>query len=290
MSNKRVLGIALAVSLLANVIVAASGTYALHRRGGLEYLKAHWSGIPFSKEVSPVRPARQSLFQLLAPPHGGHSIVFLGDSITEFCEWTDLLGVPVINRGISGDTTGDVLSRLDTVSKIRPDSVFLMVGINDALYGTDVATAAENYRQIIRGIRTSSPNTILYIQSVLPVSPPMVDGWLARGRGSQINQWVRAMNQQIRNFAEDKSVVFIDLRDDLSKRGELDPRYSVDGLHLNGAGYEVWKRKLSPFLPPPDTRGHLQTREPSIAHRLWGRRASPFGVCSRTTVTASAWV
>jgi lysophospholipase L1-like esterase len=247
MYKKRVAGIALGGSILANIAFLALGAHAVYRRGGIAYLRSHWDGTPI---VGSDRLVRQSLFEFLARPIPGPSIVFLGDSITEFCEWDELLGIPVINRGISGDTTADVLSRLDAVSIIHPTSVFLMVGINDAAGRVDVATAAQNYRQIIQHIRESSPNTIIYAQSVLPVYSYMADQLLGRGRGPEINRWVDAMNEQIRHLADDKSVIFLDLRDDLSQHGELDPRYSADGVHLNGVGYGVWKHKVSPFLIP----------------------------------------
>jgi lysophospholipase L1-like esterase len=236
---------ALRISIFANIAFLAFGAHAVYRRGGIAYLRSHWDGTPI---VSSDRLVRQSLFEFLARPSAGPSVVFLGDSITEFCEWDELLGIPVINRGISGDTTADVLSRLDAVSIIQPTSVFLMVGINDAADRVRVAAAAHNYREIIQHIRVSSPKTIIYVQSVLPVYSPMADQLLGHGRGAEINQWVRAMNEQIRDLADNKSVIFLDLRDDLSPRGELDSRYSADGVHLNGAGYGVWKNKVSPFL------------------------------------------
>jgi lysophospholipase L1-like esterase len=245
MFKKRALHIPLGVSILANIAFLAFGAHAVYLRGGIAYLRSHWDGSPIANSD---RVVRQSLFEFLARPSAGPSIVFLGDSITEFCEWDELLGVPVINRGISGDTTANVLSRLDAVSIIHPASLFLMVGINDAAARVDVATAAQNYRQIIEHIRASSPKTIIYAQSVLPVYSSMANQLLGRGRGPEINRWVQAMNEQIRNFADNKSVIFLDLRDDLSQRGELDPRYSADGVHLNGVGYGVWRHKISPFL------------------------------------------
>jgi len=257
MYKRKFLGIALALSLLANAAIFVFGLRAVYVRGGITYLKSHWDGTPLASSDSIVH---RSLFEVLPRRGSGPTIVFLGDSLTDFCEWSELLGVPVINRGISGDTTADVLSRLDTVLTVHPSSVFLMVGINDAVKGVSVESAAQNYRQIIQHIRASSPNTIIYAESVLPVYSPMANLRVGRGRGPGINEWVRAMNQQISSLAENKSVFFVDLRDDLAQGEELNPRYSADGVHLNGAGYEVWKHKISPFLIAHDLPPEIERK------------------------------
>jgi lysophospholipase L1-like esterase len=61
------------------------------------------------------------------------SIVFLGDSITDFFRVNEFFpGVYVINRGISGDTTDGVLNRLaESVYELSPSKIFLMIGTND---------------------------------------------------------------------------------------------------------------------------------------------------------------
>src|SRR3954451_7586104 len=73
--------------------------------------------------------ARAALFRELK---GMPEIVMLGDSLTEWGNWHEL--VPefrVINRGIAGDTSSGVLDRLEEVIARRPKLVFLMIGTND---------------------------------------------------------------------------------------------------------------------------------------------------------------
>ncbi|HZV20619.1 MAG TPA: GDSL-type esterase/lipase family protein, partial [Hyphomicrobiales bacterium] len=59
-------------------------------------------------------------------------VVMLGDSLTKRAQWAEITGCPFLaNRGIGGDTSAGVLSRLEESLKLRPRAVFLMIGIND---------------------------------------------------------------------------------------------------------------------------------------------------------------
>jgi hypothetical protein len=68
-------------------------------------------------------------------PDTRNEIVFLGNSITDGAEWFELLGNKRCrNRGISGDVTEGVLLRLDGVTKLKPSSIFILIGINAVSY------------------------------------------------------------------------------------------------------------------------------------------------------------
>jgi len=160
-----------------------------------------------------------------------------------------LLEAPVLNRGISSDTTVDVLNRLDAVLALHPKAIYLMIGTNDAIELSSVADTAGRYEQILRRIHEVSPTTRVYMQSVLPVlSTGSVVQSLGRNRGIELNQWVREMNRSISGYADDKSIFYINVHDDLLENDELALRYTVDGIHLSGAGYSVWKQRVLPFL------------------------------------------
>ena len=73
---------------------------------------------------------RKSLFELL--PDTKNELIFLGNSITDGSEWSELMQNPEAkNRGISGDTSEGVLFRLYQVTRVQPAKVFLLIGIND---------------------------------------------------------------------------------------------------------------------------------------------------------------
>jgi lysophospholipase L1-like esterase len=241
MTRRRAIHIVLCLSIAANFLFLSLGIVFLHRHGGMPYLKNRLStGVELRHlNTDPNSPPRRSLFDTLARPTTGPTIVFLGDSLTQICEWRELLGMPVINRGIDSDTTADILDRLDAVLALRPQAVFLMVGINDIAQHMDAKVTVQNYSQIISRIHASNPNTIVYLQSVLPT----------RFHGNEMNRQVRALNQEISNLADNKTFIFVDLYHSFLQGDEMSPDLSVnDGVHLNGAGYEVWKTNIMRFL------------------------------------------
>lgn len=72
------------------------------------------------------------------------------------------------NRGIAGDDTAGVLARLREVTAGRPAKVFLMIGTNDLTEGVDETRIAANVEQIVARIAAASPDTQIFVQSVLP--------------------------------------------------------------------------------------------------------------------------
>lgn len=63
-------------------------------------------------------------------------IVFLGDSITEKIDWKELFSKNnILNRGIGSDTISGLINRTDSIVKLKPSKVFLMIGINDIALG-----------------------------------------------------------------------------------------------------------------------------------------------------------
>lgn len=82
---------------------------------------------------------RATLFEEL--PVTSKDIIFLGNSITNGAEWSELFSNKhVKNRGISGDICMGVYDRLDAVLKGKPAKIFLLIGINDVSRGTSADT------------------------------------------------------------------------------------------------------------------------------------------------------
>ncbi len=78
-----------------------------------------------------------------------HSVVFLGDSITDGAEWSEIFGnKKMLNRGISGDVTAGVLYRLDEVVRHNPKKVFILIGTNDLARGVESEQVISNIYRI----------------------------------------------------------------------------------------------------------------------------------------------
>lgn len=165
-------------------------------------------------------------------------IIFLGNSITEGGRWRDLTGdQTVINRGIGGDITFGVLKRLDDITTRKPSKLFILIGINDI--GKDIpdAVIADNCRKIIERVKTESPETVIYLQSILPLNP---DYPKFPQHYDKVER-VTATNILLRNVAERTGVHFVNLYPlFLDDHQQLDRNFTNDGLHLNQRAYERW--------------------------------------------------
>lgn len=180
---------------------------------------------------------RVGLFRMMPPSKD--SIVFLGDSLTERCDWAELFGNPAIkNRGISTDTTAGVLGRLGDIIAMKPRRIFLMVGINDIIDGRDVTYIAGNYDKILSVLRAALPKTEIYVQSVLPIA-----------HNREVNDKVAALNSRLVKLAKADRVHYIDLfRLFKTSPDGLGPAFSMDGVHLTGEAYDIWRKGISSYV------------------------------------------
>ncbi len=224
------------LSLLLNLALLSSITYIVHRLGGLKYMIHRVN----NKDIAGIYEHRKGFFTMLPKQKGG--IVFLGDSLTEYGQWAELTQHPkVINRGIAGDTTPNLLRRLDHIVDLAPSKIFLMIGINDFLF-FDRPQILINYKKVVQQLRTQLPTTQLYLQSILPVNPTI-------RKMKFSNEEVRLLNTALQQFASAEGLVYIDIHQSLQDAdGNLDAHYTKDGVHLNGLAYEVWKKELSAYL------------------------------------------
>lgn len=175
-------------------------------------------------------------------PDTENEIIFLGNSITDNCEWSELFSDPHIkNRGIGGDDTDGILERLNEATKSNPAKIFIMIGTNDLSNGKSVEYIVDNYRKVIASITQSTPSTKIYIQSVIPTDDAV--------HYTRRNTDIIKINDKLKEIADQNGLIYIDLFN-VFKLGnnKLNPEYSLDGLHLNGKGYLVWKNEIIKYV------------------------------------------
>ncbi|NUN69885.1 MAG: GDSL family lipase [Bacteroidetes bacterium] len=167
-------------------------------------------------------------------------IVFLGNSITYGGNWSELLGRErVVNRGIGGDNTVGMLHRLQYVYRLQPKLCFIMAGINDLYADAPVATIVANYTAIIDTLQAHRIAPV--IQSTLYVNPK----WK---RAAEKNLQVTELNLRLKELAQQRGLVFIDVNAVLSSGGMLSEQYTTDGVHLTHEAYARWRELLLSFL------------------------------------------
>lgn len=186
---------------------------------------------------------KATMFEQL--PISSQDIVMLGDSITDGCEWAELLpGHNMKNRGISGDTCSGVFDRLQPILEGKPRKLFLMIGINDLSQGATPQQIADGNRAIIRRFKQESPGTQIHLQSLLPVN----DCYNRFLHATAKSAMVPTVNALLRRVAEEEKVSYIDLFPHFAVQGKLNPKLSNDGLHLTGPGYTLWRSIIEPLL------------------------------------------
>lgn len=177
-----------------------------------------------------------------------HSVVFLGNSITEVGKWKELLPQKVVlNRGISGDVTAGVLARVDETAEIKPDQIFIMIGINDLKIGKPISYITAQQIKIVNRIKQISPKTKIIMLGTLPVN----EGMLANIYKRLNNVEISIMNNALKSACKELGVSYVDLHPVLTDEdGQLQQVLSTDGLHLKPAAYVKWieQLKLLKFL------------------------------------------
>lgn len=175
-------------------------------------------------------------------PDTRKEIVFLGNSITHWGDWAELLGnTRVRNRGIAGDISFGVLNRLDEVLSSKPKKLFIMIGVNDIGRKIPLSVTIATYQKILNTVRDQSPRTKVYMQSVLPINDKLINRKYYTGT----NEEIRKMNAELKLLAARNSVPFIDLYPIFSEgTGQLPEKYTYDGIHLSAAAYVLWTKTL----------------------------------------------
>lgn len=165
-------------------------------------------------------------------------IVFFGNSITQAGEWQKYFPeADVVNRGISGDNTRGMLARINEITAAKPKKFFILAGINDISLSRANATILRNYSQLINQLQTESPDTEIFIQSILPINNDV--GHYSRLKGKE--EQVLSLNRELRQLAQSKRVAFINLFPFFADGdGKLKKEFTSDGLHLNSDAYNLW--------------------------------------------------
>lgn len=177
------------------------------------------------------------------------SIILLGDSHMEFGgDWNRFFDVKdtIINRGIVGDDAVGMLHRLPAIAASKPKKVFLSCGTNDLSHGWSVTKVCAGVVRVLDYLQRQSPQTRLYVMSILPLCPEKGEWRLLKGKEKQILR----LNKMLRNYATAHGITFIDAYKTLASGDgrHMHPDLCRDGLHLSDEGYEVLSNQLRRYM------------------------------------------
>ncbi|MFD2146608.1 GDSL-type esterase/lipase family protein [Mucilaginibacter antarcticus] len=181
---------------------------------------------------------------MFAPPQ--HPIIFTGSSSIR--RWDDAQWIfanyPVLNRGIGGAVTNDVLFYLnDIVLKYQPKQIVLYVGENDLVDKRLNSTVDSVYNRTMK----------LYsaIRAKMPEVPILYIGMKPSPSREVIVPMELEFNKRMKDFfAKEKNTKFIDIYPlMLAKDGKMRPElYVGDKLHMTKLGYDIWEKAVKPNL------------------------------------------
>jgi lysophospholipase L1-like esterase len=167
-------------------------------------------------------------------------VVFYGDSITD--AWTRnggtfFPGKPYVNRGISGQTTEQMVVRFrQDVIDLHPQAVVILAGTNDIAGNTGPETQAmieDNFRSMADLARANNIRVVL--ASVLPAA-----GYPWKPSAGSPAEKIRALNDWLKSYAASLNITYLDYYSAMAgPDGGMKPGISIDGVHPNAAGYAI---------------------------------------------------
>jgi lysophospholipase L1-like esterase len=176
---------------------------------------------------------------LAAAAPGEQRVVFFGDSITD--NWGRGAGVffrgkPYVNRGISGQTTPQMLVRFEQdVVHLHPAAVVILAGTNDIAGNTGPSTPAmmeDNFRAM-SAIATQAGIKVILVS----ITPAYSYPWRP---GIEPVPVIREVNAWLKEYCASEHLVYLDYYSAMSdEKGAMKPGLASDGVHPTAAGYEV---------------------------------------------------
>lgn len=191
---------------------------------------------------------REANAMLKPPAPGENRFVFMGNSITEGWIYTCpefFEGKPYIDRGISGQTTPQMLIRFrQDVIELKPAVVVLLCGINDIAENTGPSTLEMIEANITSMVELADANGIkVVLCSVLPAYDfPWRPGLEPAEKIVALNKWIKA-------FTSEKGFIYLDFFSSMADNNNaMKAEYSEDGVHPNKTGYKVMEGLLDEVL------------------------------------------
>ncbi len=175
--------------------------------------------------------------------------LFLGDSLTHRYDLEQYYeNMPVVNSGVEGDTTGNILNHMkERVYDYNPSKVILLVGTNDLddFYHLTVDDVFENIKDIVHKIEENRKYTEIYLESLYPINKNKESGTIKE----KSNERIKELNEKLKEFCADNGYTYIDVYSRLIDEDEnLKSEYTEDGLHIEKDGYEVITEEIKKYI------------------------------------------
>jgi lysophospholipase L1-like esterase len=175
--------------------------------------------------------------KLNAPALKENRVVFMGDSITAGWKLDESFpGKPYINRGISGQTTPQMLVRFrQDVIDLQPKVVVLLAGTNDVAGNTGPMTLEQTEGNLASMAELAAANGIRVV--LCSITPAFDYHWAP---GLEPAPKIAKLDEWLKTYAASKGFVYVDYYSAMKdERGGMPPALSKDGVHPQPAGYAI---------------------------------------------------
>jgi lysophospholipase L1-like esterase len=199
------------------------------------------------RDFSQLARYREANRNLPAPKPGEARVVFMGDSITD--AWAAQArygpffpGKPYVGRGISGQTTPQMLVRFrPDVIDLKPRAVVILAGTNDIAGNTGVTTNEDIQRNIESMSELAKANNIkVILASITPTSAYHAAAGAAPQTTLRPMDRIRAVNDWMKKYAAANGHVYLDYFSAMvDQSGVMKAELTADDLHPNAAGYAI---------------------------------------------------
>lgn len=177
--------------------------------------------------------------------------LFLGDSITDYYDLDKYYdGEKVVNSGISGDITNDILDNMKSrVYVYNPSVVFLLIGTNDLERDRSVEDTTNNIEEIVKKINDNLPNAKVYVESIYPINNTDDDKINKTMVGKRENSDIKEINNNLKDYCNSTNCIYLDIYSLLKDEDDnLKLEYTTEGLHISDEGYEVITNELKKYM------------------------------------------
>ena len=181
------------------------------------------------------------------------NIVFFGDSITEGYNVKEFYDeYRVVNSGISGNTTNDLINRIDNdLYDYNPSVVIIQIGTNDLRANIKDEEIINNIKSIIKGIRKNRKNASILVESIYPLNRDMDTEYWNGVNTDYNNKHIIKLNKDIKKLCKIEHIKYIDVYTSLlDDNKNLKEVYSKEGLHLTDLGYYKVTKIIKKYLSP----------------------------------------
>jgi len=174
------------------------------------------------------------------------TIAMLGNSLTAYADWNELLGRDdVQNFGIADFSIKQLSWLLDKwVIASKPSICFINGGQEDIMLGVPLEQIINDYSMILDSLQNNG---------IIPVVQSTLLSWEDPERNGQVER----LNQLLKAVCFEKNIGFVNLNTVLSNTMGLKPQVTTDGMHLNSKGYELWAIMLKDYLLLNNPRKNL---------------------------------